>query len=73
MSAGPPWIRITRGAPGPVEVAALTAVLLTLSGTGDGGAGTVPAPAAPWPRTRTRGRSAGSWAAGDFPAWRTDG
>ncbi|MEU9717064.1 acyl-CoA carboxylase epsilon subunit [Streptomyces sp. NPDC047976] len=74
MSGAEPQIRITRGAPDPVEVAALTAVLLALGaarGDADAGSGEATAPA-PWSRVGSGPGSAGSWSGRGLPAWRAN-
>lgn len=72
MSAAEPRIRVTRGAPDPVEVAALTAVLLALAaGREDADAEDPTATAAaPWSRSGAEAGSAGSWSGRGLPAWR---
>lgn len=74
MSAAEPRIRVTRGAPDPVEVAALTAVLLALAaGREDAGAEAddpTATAAAPWSRSGAEAGSAGSWSGRGLPAWR---
>ncbi|GLX17908.1 MULTISPECIES: acyl-CoA carboxylase epsilon subunit [Streptomyces] len=74
MSAPEPQIRITRGAPDPVEVAALTAVLLALGAArpdadADPGPATAPAP---WSPGGSGPGSAGSWSGRSLPAWRAN-
>ncbi|MFD0354809.1 acyl-CoA carboxylase epsilon subunit [Streptomyces sp. NPDC127110] len=74
MSAAEPQIRITRGVPDPVEVAALTAVLLALGaarGDADAGPGATTAPA-PWSRDGSGPGAAGSWSGRGLPAWRAN-
>ncbi|TLS47338.1 acyl-CoA carboxylase subunit epsilon [Streptomyces montanus] len=77
MSDTEPYIRITRGTATPAEVAALTAVLLTLAACRAASPADAetepPTPGAPWSLTPAQDRSAGAWSAGTFPAWRTSG
>ncbi|MEU5084882.1 acyl-CoA carboxylase subunit epsilon [Streptomyces sp. DSM 40868] len=68
MSAGRPLVVVAHGSPGTDELAALAAVLLTVS-RGSGGRSVPPRPALAWCRANPAHGSAVAWAAAARPAW----
>ncbi|HLL32485.1 MAG TPA: acyl-CoA carboxylase subunit epsilon [Streptomyces sp.] len=67
-------IRVLRGNPGPEELAALTAVLLSLAARDEGALRTaLRRPGAGWALRQGAHRPAGAWLSAPRPTWRPSG